>query len=72
MLTRIIPEAEELRNILLQLPESLTDEEMDEMLRAGDKVGFIETSNGYLNLIDQIYLEPMFNSILLLEWGWKI
>ena len=33
-------EAEELRNILLQLPETLSDEEMDEMLRAGDKVGF--------------------------------
>ena len=29
-------EAEELRNILLQLPETLSDEEMDEMLRAGD------------------------------------
>ena len=33
-------EAEELRNILLQLPETLSDEEMDEMLRAGDKVKF--------------------------------
>ena len=30
-------EAEELRNILLQLPETITDEEMDEMLRAGDR-----------------------------------
>ena len=30
-------EAEEMRNILLQLPESLTDDEMEEMLRTGDR-----------------------------------
>merc|ERR1712032_495398 len=32
-------EAEEMRNIFLQLPERLSDEEMDALLRAGDRSG---------------------------------
>ena len=32
-------DASELRNILIQLPETLSDEEMDEMLRTGDTNG---------------------------------
>ena len=40
-------EAEELRAIFLQLPEPLSDDEMEEMLRAGNRSG-----GGTFNLED--------------------
>ena len=54
-------EAEEMRNILLQLPESLTDDEMDEMFKTGDRNGdgkFDLAEFGYfINNIDMLYFE---------------
>ena len=43
----VAPEAEEMRLILSQLPVSLTDEEMDEILWAGDANG-----DGVFNLAE--------------------
>ena len=50
-------EAEELRAIFLQLPEPLSDDEMEEMLRAGNRSG-----GGTFNLEDMGWGSTSSNS----------